>query len=177
MQNMSIISRNAFLKCSLTATAALFSPLAVATTGIKDQERPAPMPLEVVKEFVIASHSNLPRVKEMLEADHLLLHTSHDWGGGDFESGIEAAGHVGNKEIANYLISKGARYNIFLACMLGHLDVVKGALDFNGGLLHAKGPHGFTLLHHAMKGGSDEVVAFLKDAGATATRIPFYDRL
>jgi len=38
-----------------------------------------------------------------------------------FESAIEAAGHVGTHEIVAYLLAKGARYNINLACMLGYL--------------------------------------------------------
>ena len=50
----------------------------------------------------------------MLDNDHLLLHVSFDWGGGDYESGIEAAGHVGNKEIAAYLLGKGALQ--YLSC-------------------------------------------------------------
>jgi ankyrin repeat protein len=116
-------------------------------------------------------------MKEMLENDHLLLHASHDWGGGDFESAIEAAGHVGNKEIANYLLEKGARYNIYLACMLGHKDIVKQVLTFNPGLINSKGPHGFTMLHHAQKGEAAEIAEYLQSLGAKETRIDFYAKL
>lgn len=142
------------------------------------QEKPAPLNLDLVKEFVGASHGKFDRVKEMLEENHLLLHASYDWGGGDFESGIEAAGHVGNKEIANYLLSKGARYNVYLASMLGHLNTVKEILTFNPSLLNSKGPHGFTMLHHAMKGGEEaaSVVEYLKSIGAKETRMDFYVR-
>src|SRR6185295_5254416 len=116
------------------------------------------------------------RCKEMLENNPQLLHVSNDWGGGDFESGIEAAGHVGNTEIAHYLLGKGARYNIYLACMLGHLETVKNVLTFNPGLLNSIGPHGFTMLHHANKGGEDAkaVVAYLQSLGAKETKIDFY---
>jgi ankyrin repeat protein len=105
-----------------------------------------------------------------------LLHVSYDWGGGDYESGIEAAGHVGNKEIAAYLLSRGARYNIYLACMLGHLEVVKQVLTFNPSLLNSKGPHGFTMLHHAQKGGEESkaVAEYLQSIGAVETRMDFY---
>jgi ankyrin repeat protein len=97
-------------------------------------------------------------------------------GGGDYESGIEAAGHVGNREIAAYLLSKGARYNVYLASMLGHLDVVKSVLTFNPNLLNSKGAHGFTMLHHAQKGGetSKPVVEYLQSLGAVETKIDFY---
>lgn len=171
------LSRGAFL-----GTVAAVSGFGFLTPAIlnaqQQQEKPAPLNMEKVKEFVGACHGKFDRAKEMLEEDHLLLHSSFDWGGGDFESGIEAAGHVGNKEIANYLLSKGARYNIYLASMLGHLETVKNVLTFNPGLLNSKGPHGFTMLHHAQKGGAEaaNVVAYLETLGAKETRINFYLR-
>ena len=139
-------------------------------------EKPAPLKLEWVKEFVGASHGKLDRVKEMLASDPQLLHVSFDWGGGDYESGIEAAGHVGNKEIATFLLGEGARYNVYLACMLGHLDIVKNILTFQPGLLNSKGPHGFTMLHHAQRGGVEAkpVEEYLLSLGAKETRIDFY---
>lgn len=167
----STLTRHLFLKRSLMVTSGLFSmPLWLSA----QQDKPAPLNLDEVKEFVGASHGKFDRVKEMLDTNPLLLHASTDWGGGDFESGIEAAGHVGNKEIADYLLSRGARYNIYLACMLGHYDTVKNVLEFNPGLLNSKGPHGFTMLHHAQKGGATKVEEYLKSLGATQTKIDFY---
>jgi hypothetical protein len=167
-------SRYDFLQYTvLSATGLLLPSLA---SGQDKQEKPLPIKLEIVKEFVGVSHGKFDRCKEMLENDHLLLHVSTDWGGGDFESGIEAAGHVGNREIATYLLSKGARYNVYLASMLGHLDVVKSVLTFNPSLLNSKGAHGFTMLHHAQKGGepSKPVVEYLQSLGAVETKIDFY---
>jgi len=42
--------------------------------------------------------------------------------------------------------------------------------------LHAKGPHGFTLLHHAEQGGEDatEVLEYLRSLGATETKVKLY---
>jgi hypothetical protein len=171
------ISRKNFIQTSLVTVSGLILP-GIISAQTQQPERPAPLKLDMVKEFVGASHGKFDRVKEMLENDHLFLHCSNDWGGGDFESGIEAAGHVGNKEIANYLLGKGARYNIYLACMLGHLDTVKNVLTFNPGLLNSKGPHGFTMLHHAQKGGEESkaVVDYLQSLGAKETRIDFYQK-
>lgn len=173
-----MINRTEFFKSSLALAGVTVLPVAAISAQDKQQEKPAPLNLETVKEFVGASHGKFDRVKEMLEENHLLLHASYDWGGGDFESGIEAAGHVGNKEIANYLLAKGARYNVYLASMLGHLDIVKQVLTFNPGLLNSKGPHGFTMLHHANKGGESAlaVADYLKSLGAKETRIDFYVR-
>lgn len=169
------ISRKRFIQQSLAGVSGILLPASMVSAQTQ-QEKPAPLKPEVVKEFVGVSHGNFARVKEMLENDHLLLHASWDWGGGDFESGIEAAGHVGNKEIANYLLSKGARYNIYLACMMGHIDTVKQVLAFNPSLINSKGPHGFTMLHHAEKGGEDAkgVAEYLKTLGAKETKIDFY---
>ena len=169
------ISRKRFIQQSLVGVSGLLLPASMVSAQTQ-QEKPAPLKPELVKEFVGVSHGKIDRVKEMLENDHLLLHSSWDWGGGDFESGIEAAGHVGNKEIASYLLSKGARYNIYLACMLGHLEVVRHVLTFNPSLLNSKGAHGFTMLHHAEKGGDDAkaVVDLLKSLGAKEMRIDFY---
>jgi hypothetical protein len=179
----SAISRKKFIVQSLVGATALVLPSSLslgqsAQTQPK-QDKPAPLKPEMVKEFVGVSHGKFDRVKEMLENDHLLLHSSWDWGGGDFESGIEAAGHVGNLEIATYLLGKGARYNIYLACMLGHLDIVKQTLAFNAALINSKGPHGFTMLHHAQRGGeaSKAVVDFLQSQGAKETKIDFYEKV
>lgn len=166
-----LLTRHSFFKKSLIVTSGLFSvPLWLSA----QQDKPAPLNQDEVKEFVGASHGKFDRVKEMLQANPQLLHSSYDWGGGDFESGIEAAGHVGNKEIASYLLERGARYNVYLACMLGHLDTIKNILNFNPTLLNSKGPHGFTMLHHAQKGGATKVEEYLKSLGATQTKIDFY---
>ena len=169
------MKRDQFIQSIVAGSSALLvSPLNIF--GQEKQEKPAPLNLEIVKEFVGVCHGKFDKAKEMLENDHLLLHSSYDWGGGDYESGIEACGHVGNKEIADYLLSKGARYNVYLASMLGHLDTVKQILTFNPGLLNSKGPHGFTLLHHAQKGEAQPVIDYLQSLGAKETRINFYAR-
>lgn len=169
------ISRQDFIRMSLFGATGAILPLKFFSAQTQQPEKPAPIKLETVKEFVGVSHGKFDQVKEMLENNHLLLHASFDWGGGDFESGIEAAGHVGNKEIATYLLSKGARYNIYLACMLGHIDTVKNVLTFNPGLLNSKGPHGFTMLHHAQKGGEEakQVTEYLLSLGAKETKLSF----
>jgi hypothetical protein len=176
MKSNTEINRQDFLKKSILGAASVLLPFPFLSAQNQQPEKPAPLKLEIVKEFVGVCHGKFDQAKEMLENNHLLLHASNDWGGGDFESGIEAAGHVGNKEIASYLLGKGARYNIYLACMLGHLDTVKNVLTFNPGLLNSKGPHGFTMLHHAQKGGeeSKQVADYLQSLGAKETKISFY---
>jgi len=112
-----------------------------------------PLPPDKVKEFVTAGHTDLEKTKQMLEAMPGLLYATWDWGGGDFETALEGAGHMGNKEIATYLIEKGARTNLYVLTMLGKTQLVKSYLDLFPQYLMARGPHGLTLLHHAQKGG------------------------
>ncbi|MBI1341545.1 MAG: ankyrin repeat domain-containing protein [Terrimonas sp.] len=134
------------------------------------------MDQKVVNEFVKVAHTNLDRLKELLEAYPLLLNASWDWGGGDFETAIGAAGHMGHKEFAHYLISKGARYDIFVMTMLGKTRIVKTILDEYPELLHSQGPHGFTLLHHAEKGGEDgkELFTYFESKGLKEKHIKLY---
>ncbi len=124
------------------------------------QPTPKPMKSKIVKEFVIAGHFNLNKVKEMLHDYPNLIYTKHDWGNGDFEEAIEGAGHKGNKEVANYLIEKGARVNLFVLTMLGKTALVKSMLEEYPNLILSKGAHGLTLLHHAEIGGEESKELF-----------------
>ena len=132
-----------------------------------NQNEPEPLKTGLVKEFVVAGHKDLGKVKEMLVDHPNLIYSRYDWGTGDFEEAIEGAGHLGNKEIANYLINQGARVNLFVLTMLGKTDLVKPILEDYPNLINAKGPHGFTLLHHAKVGGSETLTAYLKEKGLT----------
>lgn len=157
------MNRKQFLTAG-PAAAALLLPSLSSWTQLSTVD---PYKPEVVKEFVGAGHNNLTRVREMLAEYPNLLYSRYDWGNGDFEEAIEGAGHVGNRAIALYLIEKGARANIFVLTMLGETGIVKAMLAKFPEMLHALGAHGFTLLHHANRGGeqSRELLEYLKDKG------------
>lgn len=137
----------------------------------RSQQESNPFDVKLVKDFVVAGHKDLQAVKEMLKERPNLMYCRYDWGNGDFEEAIEGAGHVGNKEIAHYLISQGARVNLFALTMLGKTDLVKPTLEAYPELVFAKGPHGFTLLHHAKVGEAQELYDYLMDKGLKETRI------
>jgi hypothetical protein len=130
-------------------------------------KRPDPLPPTLVNEFVRKAHGDFAATKALLAETPGLLNATWDWGGGDFEMGIGGAGHMGHREIAEFLIGQGARVDIFVAAMLGRLDIVKAMLAAYPGLLHSKGPHGIPLMAHAKKGGApaESVVAFLESQG------------
>jgi hypothetical protein len=109
----------------------------------------------LVEEFVGNAHGNFARVKELLDQHPNLVNAAWDWGGGDFETALGAASHMGNKQIAAYLLEHGARLDIFAAAMLGKLDVVKAALTAYPESIDTLGPHGIPLITHAEAGGED----------------------
>jgi len=160
-----VMNRQQFLlQSAATGAAVLINPFQSLATTTDD---PEPYKLDIVKEFVIAGHGQPEKVKEMLEDYPNLLFCRYDWGNGDFEEALEGAGHVGNKEIARYLIEKGARPNLFVLTMLGETAIVKSVIEKYPSLLNAKGPHGLTLLHHAGKGGetSKELLDYFRSKG------------
>lgn len=163
------MNRKLFLKnFTVGAGGLLLAPSII----IAQNDKPAPLPPDKVKDFVVAGHSDLSKVKSLLQEFPGLLYSTWDWGGGDFETALEGAGHVGTKDVANYLIEQGARINLFVLTMLGKTQIVKAYLDTYPGYLTAKGPHGFSLLHHAQRGGEDskELVDYLMSKGLKETR-------
>jgi len=109
----------------------------------------------LVQEFVGKAHGDLERTRELLAQEPALVNATWDWGGGDFETALGAAAHMGRKDIANFLLKHGARLDIFAAAMLGKLDIVKAALTAYPAALNTPGPHGIPLIVHAEKGGED----------------------
>lgn len=136
-------------------------------------QEPSPLPVALVKEFVIAGHGNFPKVESMLKDTPNLIYTKFDWGNGDYEAAIEGAGHVGNKDIANFLMEHGDRVTLYVLTMLGKTQLVRPVLEAYPNLINAKGPHGFTLLHHAKVGGKDaeELYGYLQEKGCKEDRL------
>lgn len=167
-------TRKEFLKQASLGAFALGWPL--ASSLAQDQEKPSPIDSKLVKEFVGVSHGKMDRVKEMLTEYPTLLNSAWDWGGGDFETGLGAASHVGHKDLASYFIANGAQGNIFTACLFGKMGIVKPMLTTFPELLHSRGPHGFSLLHHATRGGDEalEVKEYLVSLGAKESKYRLY---
>lgn len=125
-------------------------------------------PSGLVQEIVGASHARIERVKELLGTFPELAKCAWDWGFGDWESPIGAAGHTGQREIVALLMEHGASPNLFTHAMLGDLEVVRRVIEAHPALLKLSGPHGLTLLHHAHAGGEQaaRVVEYLRSKGS-----------
>ncbi len=144
------LSRRRFIR---TAGVAFTTIVPSITLLAQDKKKPDPLAPDLVKDFVIKGHNDLEGVKKLLEETPGILNATWDWGGGDFETALGGAGHMGRVDIAEYLINKGARIDIFVASMLGKLDVVKNIAEAYPEVLKSKGPHGLSLVFHAEKGG------------------------
>jgi hypothetical protein len=130
----------------------------------------------LVQEFVGICHRDMDKARELLEEHPTLLNAAHDWERGDFETGLGAASHVGHMELASYLLEKGAQTNIFTATLFGRSEIVLPMLAAFPASIHAKGPHGFTLLHHAELGGDParEIKEYLLANGLSEKKIPLF---
>jgi hypothetical protein len=129
---------------------------------------------DLVREIVAASHGNLARVEELVTARPALARASWDWGFGDHEAAIDAASHMGNRPIAEFLIANGARPTIFTMAMLGRVEAVRAIVDALPGVQWTRGPHGITLLAHAKAGGAPaaDMVSYLERLGDADPRYP-----
>lgn len=118
-----------------------------------DTARPSRIDLDLVKDFVGKAHQrDLAPMKDMLQREPTLVHASWDWGSGDWESALQAAAHTGSREMALFLLDRGARLDLFAAAMLGELAVLRTAVETFPGALQVPGAHGIPLLSHAIAG-------------------------
>lgn len=127
------------------------------------EKKPA-LEVTLVQEFVSRSHADLDGIKELLAQEPALINSAWDWGGGDWETGLGAAAHMGRHDIANYLLENGARLDLFAAAMLGKLEIVKATLEAYPDAINIPGPHGIPLIAHAQAGGNEalQVYQYLK---------------
>ena len=170
---MAIITRGQFISKTLTAVTgmALFPNILSAqqegAKQVKPQKGP-PLDVKLVQEFVGAAHKDLNKVKIMLQETPDLLNAVNNLGGWDWEDAVGAAGHVGIREEALFLLEQGARPTICVAAMLGNLEIVKSYIDAFPQMKDAVGPHKISLMRHAKAGDEHalHVVDYLKSVGA-----------
>ena len=118
---------------------------------------------DMVQEFIGKAHGDLARIKELLARMPAIVNAAWDWGGGDWETALGAASHMGRRDIAEYLLAHGARIDLFAAAMLGKLEIVEAIIADSPDVRYTKGPHGITLHAHTTAGGDQaaSVVEYL----------------
>jgi hypothetical protein len=130
-------------------------------------EAPPALDSNLVREFVANAHADLEAVRNTLAEHPTLANAAWDWGGGDWETGLGAAAHMGRRDIAELLLAHGARIDLFAAAMLGEVEIVRALLAAQPELRDAKGPHTIPLRAHAEAGGAQaQAVLELLDSHA-----------
>jgi len=125
---------------------------------------------KLVESFVGNAHGDLDAVRQMLAKEPQLVNAAWDWGGGDWETALGAAAHMGRRDIAEFLLEHDARLDIFAAAMLGAVEIVSAIVNAFPEMREASGPHGIPLSSHAEKGGEQaRAVVELLRSTAVAT--------
>jgi hypothetical protein len=161
------LSRRAFLgSTSLALVPTVWGTISaapLASAALPPSSFPT-QPADLAREMVKVAHGDPVRVKALLDRNPTLARAAWDWGFGDWEDALGAASHVGHHEIAALLLANGARPTIFSAAMLGELEVVRAFIAASPGIEATPGPHGITLLSHALNGGpgAKDVAEYLK---------------
>lgn len=115
-----------------------------------------------IDQLVIAAHQDFARVQEILGENPGLLNENASW----VETPIQAAAHVGSREIAEYLLEKGAPLDICTAAMLGYEDEVSTFLNDNPLLAGASGAHDIPVMFYPAISGNIAIAERLLAAGA-----------
>ncbi len=117
---------------------------------------------DLVEPFVLAAHGNLAKVQELYAQHPEVLNVP--WAKFD-ETALAASSHMGNREIAHFLLSKGAPLTVCAAAMLGMLAELTIFLEKDHSLANARGAHGIPILFHAAMSGQIEVAELLLKYG------------
>jgi ankyrin repeat protein len=121
------------------------------------------VPLTEQWSFVGSGHFNLDAIREGLAAHPELVHASAT----TTELAVEAAGHVGQREIVELLLEHGAPYSMPAAIVRGKPTEITALLDHEPDRIHERGPHDFPLLWYpVLAGGSLELAELLLARGA-----------
>ena len=121
------------------------------------------IPIVKCSQFVGSCHGQFAKVKELSQKNAKLVHSVATTG----ERAVEAAAHMGNKPIVNYLLDNGAPYSILTATVLGDLDSMKKMIAEDENRINERGPHDFALLWYPAIGRCKlDITEFLLENGA-----------
>lgn len=118
---------------------------------------------EEANKFIIECHFNLDVVKSKIASEPGLANAYNPE---TIESALGAAGHVGNKAIAEFLLAHGARPELAASAMLGQSEAVKAAIEKDPKLATSGGAHNIPLAFHVALSGNVEMMQWLWDADA-----------
>jgi ankyrin repeat protein len=117
---------------------------------------------ELVEPFVLAAHGDFAKVQELYAAHPEVLNVP--WAKFD-ETALAASSHMGNRPIAEFLLSAGAPLTVCAAAMLGMVDDVERFIDEDTSLANARGAHGIPIMFHAAMSGETRLTDLLMSRG------------
>lgn len=121
------------------------------------------VPLTEQWSFVGRGHFDLEATQRGLAAHPELVHASAT----TTELAVEAAGHIGQREIVELLLEHGAPYSMPAAIVRGKPAEIAALLEHEPDRIHERGPHDFPLLWYpVLGGGSLELAELLLARGA-----------
>jgi ankyrin repeat protein len=121
------------------------------------------IPQELINQFVSVAHVNFERVKQLHKLCPTLLMTRATWD----ELAIEAAAHMGQAPMAQFLADLGAPVSTCTATLLGAKELVKRLVQEDKGCLRERGAHDIALLAYtAFAAEQVDIAEFLLNAGA-----------
>lgn len=166
--NSSQISRRRLLLLGTGSTLVFGSRslLNAQQNRIVERNQPPKMDTALIGNFVGACHRDIEAVRSMLKETPGVVNASFNRGGSDWESGMEAAAHMGRTDIADVLIEHKARKCIFWAAMAGEEAIVKAFVQADSGTVNTGGAHNISLMAHAAICGKVSLTSYLKDQGA-----------
>src|SRR5215472_5153400 len=97
---------------------------------------------DLIEMIVTVAHFDLNKLKELIDPHPHLVKSAWDWGFGDWETPLGAACHMGRRDIAEFLLSRGASPSAILLGAVGRLS--DGPTDCGA----SAGPHSISLLAH-----------------------------
>ena len=116
------------------------------------------------------AHSQFEQLKQSVVAEPRLVHSQATTG----ERAIEAAAHMGQRVLADWLLDQGAPYSLPTAVMMGDQVAVKQMLNEDPDRIHERGAHDFALLWYPVIGGCDlDMTELLLQAGANVEQQHF----
>jgi ankyrin repeat protein len=122
---------------------------------------------DLVGAFVQAAHFSLADVQALHHHTPALVNARWEK---YQEVALEAAGHMGQRMIAEYLLTHGAPLQIFAAASLGNTQAVAQFLHEDPSRVNARGVHGISLYYHAALSGNLDVLELIDQAGGHVGR-------
>ena len=116
------------------------------------------------------SHLRFAEVKKAVGREPLLAHSVATTG----EICVEAAAHMGQKKMVDYLLEKGAPYSLPTAVMMDDFETVKRLLEEDPQRIHERGAHFNSLLWYTAIGRCRlKIAEYLLEKGAEVEKQHF----